>query len=175
MHWHEDLQFIYVLEGCIQIRTLNETVLLHEHEGIYINKSIVHLVEKIDHCVYKSFLFPDYFLSFYPAVLPGNWLLRLPKCKSDISSFAECRLGTGNFTSSAKTCNIRDKQNRFLPIWGLNYPLQSVADFSETCNRTKAKCWQSHESAHAMFSAIYRNALYTKHYAEWSSTKCQCQ
>ncbi len=66
MHWHEDLQFIYVLEGCIRIRTLNETVLLHEHEGIYINKSIVHLVEKIDHCVYKSFLFPDYFLSFYP-------------------------------------------------------------------------------------------------------------
>ena len=26
MHWHEDLQFIYVLEGEIEVRTLDEAV-----------------------------------------------------------------------------------------------------------------------------------------------------
>lgn len=65
MHWHEDLQFIYVLEGMVRVQTLEESVLLHAGEGIFINKNVVHLVEKIEECCYKSFLFPDYFVSFY--------------------------------------------------------------------------------------------------------------
>lgn len=28
MHWHEDLQFIYVLDGSIKVRTLQETVVV---------------------------------------------------------------------------------------------------------------------------------------------------
>lgn len=65
MHWHEDLQFIYVLDGTVTVRTLEEMKTLHAGEGIFINKNVVHLVEKIESCNYKSFLFPDYFLFFY--------------------------------------------------------------------------------------------------------------
>lgn len=65
MHWHEDLQFIYVLDGQIRVKTLDQSVTLHSGEGIFINKNVVHLVEKMEHCCYKSFLFPDYFFSFY--------------------------------------------------------------------------------------------------------------
>lgn len=34
-------------------------------DGIYINKNVVHLVENISACKYKSFLFPEYFVYYY--------------------------------------------------------------------------------------------------------------
>ena len=66
MHWHEDLQFIYVIEGTICVKTLETEEIVSAGEGIYINKNVVHLVEKISACKYKSFLFPEYFVSHYP-------------------------------------------------------------------------------------------------------------
>lgn len=66
MHWHEDLQFIYVLSGTIEVRTLDTTVRVHAGEAIFINKSVVHLVRRLGDCHYNSFVFPTYFLNFYP-------------------------------------------------------------------------------------------------------------
>ena len=43
MHWHEDLQFIYVLSGEIEVVTLETVVSLHPGEGVFINKNVVHL------------------------------------------------------------------------------------------------------------------------------------
>lgn len=65
MHWHEDLQFIYVLEGVVRIKTLDQEEILSAREGVFINKNVVHLVEGMDACKYKSFLFPELFLEFY--------------------------------------------------------------------------------------------------------------
>lgn len=65
MHWHEDIQFIYVLEGEIEIVTLESQTILHKGEGVFINKNVVHLVNQINACHYNSFIFPDYFLRFY--------------------------------------------------------------------------------------------------------------
>ena len=65
MHWHEDLQFIYVLDGEIEIVTLESRTVLHKGEGFFINKNVVHFVDKINTCHYNSFIFPDYFLRFY--------------------------------------------------------------------------------------------------------------
>lgn len=65
MHWHEDIQFIYVLEGNIEVVTLESRTPLHKGEGFFINKNVVHLVDKVDACHYNSFIFPDYFLRFY--------------------------------------------------------------------------------------------------------------
>ncbi len=65
MHWHEDLQFIYVMEGSIEVRTLDEWLKLKKGEGVFINKNVVHSVNRLDACHYKSFIFPDYFLRFY--------------------------------------------------------------------------------------------------------------
>lgn len=44
MHWHEDVQFIYVLEGKISVKTVYTTA-IQAGEGVFINKSVVHLVE----------------------------------------------------------------------------------------------------------------------------------
>ena len=73
MHWHEDLQFIYVLSGQIEVVTLETSVPLQEGEGIFINKNVVHLVKKkSSSCHYNSFVFPDYFLKFYFGSPAGN-------------------------------------------------------------------------------------------------------
>ena len=45
MHWHEDLQFIYLFEGTIEVRTLTDSVILRGGEGIFINQNVVHLVK----------------------------------------------------------------------------------------------------------------------------------
>lgn len=66
MHWHEDLQLIYVHEGEIEVVTLAGTVALHGGDAVFINKNVVHLVRRISSCHYNSFIFPDYFLKFYP-------------------------------------------------------------------------------------------------------------
>lgn len=65
MHWHEDVQFIYVLEGEIEAVTLENRTTLQQGDGFFINKNVVHLVDKVDACHYNSFIFPDYFLRFY--------------------------------------------------------------------------------------------------------------
>lgn len=65
MHWHEDLQFVYVLNGTIEVRTLDRSVRIQTGEGIFINKNVVHYVGRIGTCHYNSFLFPSYFLEFY--------------------------------------------------------------------------------------------------------------
>ncbi len=66
MHWHEDLQFIYVLDGGIEIKTLDTSVQVDKGSGIFINKNVIHLVNrKTPSCHYNSFIFPDYFLKFY--------------------------------------------------------------------------------------------------------------
>lgn len=65
MHWHEDIQFIYVLDGEIDVVTLEKRTTLHKGEGFFINKNVVHLIDKVDVCHYNSFIFPDYFLRFY--------------------------------------------------------------------------------------------------------------
>ena len=65
MHWHEDLQFILVLEGTIEVQTLDTSVLIRTGEGLFINKNVVHDVRRLENCHYNSFLFPAYFLEFY--------------------------------------------------------------------------------------------------------------
>ncbi len=66
MHWHEDLQFIYVLFGEIEVDVLEAHAVLNAGEGAFINKNIVHLGHKIDFCRNNSFIFSDYFLKLYP-------------------------------------------------------------------------------------------------------------
>ena len=65
MHWHEDLQFIYVLDGEIELKTLDASVRADQGSGIFINKNVIHHVKETFPCRYNSFIFPDYFLKFY--------------------------------------------------------------------------------------------------------------
>ena len=41
MHWHEDIQFIYVQKGTIILKTLDDNLKIKAGEGIFINKYVV--------------------------------------------------------------------------------------------------------------------------------------
>ena len=62
MHWHEDLQFIYVLNSIIEVRTLDNAIRVQAGEAIFINKNVVHMVSRLGDCHYNT----AYFLEFYP-------------------------------------------------------------------------------------------------------------
>ncbi len=64
MHWHEDLQFIYVISGSVEVKTLDNGVFIQQGEGIFINKNVVHNVRRMGECHYNSFIFPVQFIEF---------------------------------------------------------------------------------------------------------------
>ena len=64
MHWHEDLQFIYVLSGAIEVKTLDNSFEIMTGQGVFINKNVVHFVKRTGECHYNSFIFPAHFLEF---------------------------------------------------------------------------------------------------------------
>ena len=66
MHWHEDLQFIYVWRGCIRVKTLSARISVRQQEALFLNRNVAHLIEADENCRYHSFLFPDSLLRFYP-------------------------------------------------------------------------------------------------------------
>lgn len=72
MHWHEDLQFIYVAGGAVEIRTLRETEKLSQGEAVFINNNVVHCVQRVGSCHYNSFIFPAFFLKFYDGSPAGS-------------------------------------------------------------------------------------------------------
>lgn len=41
MHWHDDLQLTFVINGEIQIKTIFQTIELKENEIVFINKKIL--------------------------------------------------------------------------------------------------------------------------------------
>ena len=82
MHWHEDLQFIYVLSGKIDIVTLETTTVVYEGEGAFLNKNVVHMKKRGSPCHYNSFIFPDYFLKFYDGCPANEAVVRIVENKN---------------------------------------------------------------------------------------------
>lgn len=66
MHWHRDLQFLYLLAGNVEVRTLDRTLPVRAGEAVFINQEVVHNIRRLGNCHYNSFIFPASFLTFYP-------------------------------------------------------------------------------------------------------------
>ena len=85
LHWHDDLQFIYVLEGLVCVKTLEEEELLSAGEGIFTNKGVIHYsIGRSNPCRYILFRFPERFLYFYPGS-PAERLTRQVTERSGIA------------------------------------------------------------------------------------------
>lgn len=69
LHWHNEVQFMYLLEGTIHARIYDEQMDIHAGECLFINKNAVHLTTNKEHCVYHSYLIPEKMLSFFPGSL----------------------------------------------------------------------------------------------------------
>lgn len=80
MHWHEDFQFIYVLCGEIHLHMLEQTITVPAGTGVFLNQNVIHLVLASPDCHYKSFLFPELLVSFYPGCPAASHVKRIAGC-----------------------------------------------------------------------------------------------
>ncbi len=81
MHWHEDFQFIYVLAGELYLHTLDQTKVVSTGQGVFLNKNVVHLVSASASCHYKSILFPEHLVSFYPGCPAAKYVKGIANCR----------------------------------------------------------------------------------------------
>ena len=125
MHYHEDLQLIYVVKGSIEVCSLVKTIELKQGDGLYINRNTIHRITQRDGCHYFCFIFPESFLKFYFAG-PASALIEKITLDSRIefmhfkAKFQEhppCAEGSDNDTEilkklSALVCLERQPHNR---------------------------------------------------------------
>lgn len=65
-HWHEELEFVYVLEGEVEYRASGKSILLKEKESLFVNRNVMHqvVVPKPAHQArYLVFMFRKDFLA----------------------------------------------------------------------------------------------------------------
>ncbi|MCM1101528.1 MAG: AraC family transcriptional regulator [Clostridium sp.] len=66
MQRHENLRFLYVEAGTVVVRTPDTSVETRAGQGVFINRNVVHSLEQKGEYRCVSFMFPAYFLEFYP-------------------------------------------------------------------------------------------------------------
>lgn len=47
-HWHEEMEFIIVHEGVLEVHVENDRLLLHPGEGLFINSGVLHFADKTE-------------------------------------------------------------------------------------------------------------------------------
>lgn len=65
LHWHEELQFVYVKRGVVHIRIWEEEYDVPEGCGMFINCNALHYITEKEDCRYRSFLIPPKMLAFF--------------------------------------------------------------------------------------------------------------
>ena len=67
LHWHEELQFTYVVSGELRIRIDGKDYLVKEKEAVFINRNLLHITTDLTEAgKYISLNFPDKILGFFP-------------------------------------------------------------------------------------------------------------
>lgn len=61
-HWHEALEFGYVVEGCLKISSTTRTQTLEKGEAYFTNSNALVMVENVENCILDSHLFHPVFL-----------------------------------------------------------------------------------------------------------------
>ena len=61
-HWHQELEFIYVLEGKVKLKTSSRSYSFGENEAFFMNTNTLCALENINHCRLESHLFDKTFL-----------------------------------------------------------------------------------------------------------------
>ncbi|WP_455616581.1 AraC family transcriptional regulator [Eisenbergiella sp.] len=137
MHWHEDLQFIYVLDGEIEIKTLDTSVQVNKSSGIFINKNVIHIVKKSHFCHYKSFIFPDYFLKFYFGS-PGEVLVNRIVDKEDLSIYCFPKEAEWSKSILSILFKLADLENRKTEFYSYEVLCLLSALWLEVCRNIQA-------------------------------------
>ena len=62
-HWHEALEFNYIMQGTVKVSTANQSQIFQKGEGFFINSNVLASMENRDDCILDSHLFHPVFLS----------------------------------------------------------------------------------------------------------------
>lgn len=66
MHWHDDLELVYVLRGTIRLLSLPKAAYVNAGEAALINKRVLHKITASPGCRFRVFIFPDTLVRFSP-------------------------------------------------------------------------------------------------------------
>lgn len=66
LHWHQELQFVYVRKGLVRFRLWEQEYQLGEGCCMFINCNVLHHITGKEDCSYHSFLIPPRMLGFFP-------------------------------------------------------------------------------------------------------------
>ena len=61
-HWHEALEFDYVVSGSVKVSTAGQTQTFRKGEGFFINTNVLTAMENLEDCLLDSHLFHPVFL-----------------------------------------------------------------------------------------------------------------
>lgn len=64
-HWHDEVQFVYVLKGSIRVKIFDEEFDLQKQDCIFINRTALHQITGKEDCHYHSYIIPAKMLSFF--------------------------------------------------------------------------------------------------------------
>lgn len=64
-HWHEELELVYVQEGCLELKIPSETFVIHAGDLFIINSNVLHTASAAPSCTLHS-------LVFSPALVSGS-------------------------------------------------------------------------------------------------------
>ncbi len=71
MHWHSDVQFLYVADGTVDVQTLDALATVKKNEALFLAPNVVHCIRAAQTAHYYNFLFPADQLRFLPGS-PAN-------------------------------------------------------------------------------------------------------
>ena len=64
-HWHEELEFVYVVQGSLTVHTTTKDYIFHGTEGFFTNTNILSSMEPITECIAEAHLLNKILLSGY--------------------------------------------------------------------------------------------------------------
>ena len=162
MHWHDDVQFLYVEDGTIEVQTLEDLVTIRQGEGCFLGKDVVHCVRSTKTAHYYNFLYPadrlrfatdspanddialvtsGTALPFYPLTAATNWERRALALLQELVGFTK-------ETPDAFSCHVLLRLLALVLLLRAHAPLEH-GKAAEDSNTLRTKQILRYIAAHA--------------------------
>ena len=77
LHWHDEIEILYVTSGHVTVYTDNNVYALSENDGIFINSKVIHKFQSNDFARMPNILFAPEFIASKGTLLYNNFVLPL--------------------------------------------------------------------------------------------------
>lgn len=129
-HWHEEVEFVYVVSGTVEVTTANRSYLFQKHEAFFINTNVLCTMKTLSGeqpCIIDSHLFHPVFLGgHYKSIFETKYLepvlkntkIELVEFKENNDLHKRIRKKLEHVSSFSSGENIEFQvRNEFSEIW----------------------------------------------------------